>query len=356
VTHTSSRRSSSRSCAICGRTPRRPWAAPIGELLLRSTAPGSPTSTSSPPNPRVSPSRRTLRNRRFARVRKLIEKSRIGGAALETTEIRDVNFWSPTAERVARTLCVSRQPQCAPIGRSRADALRRHPGFHRLPAPVPQQNSGRRHARRPCLCRTQPHSPRDRKNRSAKFRIAARYLRKLPKAAPCRMNSSPFAAERFVIPVKVEQKRRVQGRGPRRQSQRADRLRGAARNHRAEQRPGRLLDERTSRDPSRSAEMTRQIANPPKRFSRPPETLAETGAAICQGALWRRLHCVAVSLSGDGSGVGEDRLLLSPRTHPLLERNLKLKNAKIVPVSIERKATIANCDHRNRTPAVKRSP
>jgi DNA mismatch repair protein MutS2 len=81
--------------------------------------------------------------------------------------------------------------------------------------------------------------------------------------------------------------------------------------------------------------MTRQIAESAEAILAAAETLAELELQFAKARFGEDYNCVAVSLSGDGSGVGEDRLLLHRARHPLLERNLKLKNAKIVPVSIE---------------------
>jgi len=64
------------------------------------------------------------------------------------------------------------------------------------------------------------------------------YLRKLAEGGTVQDELITIRGERFVIPVKVEQKRRVQGVVHGASSSGADRLRGAARNHRAEQRPG----------------------------------------------------------------------------------------------------------------------
>jgi len=76
------------------------------------------------------------------------------------------------------------------------------------------------------------------KNRSAKFRNrCAATCANLPKAATVQDELITFAAKRFVIPVKVEQKRRVQGvvHGA---SSSGQTVSWSARNHGAEQRPG----------------------------------------------------------------------------------------------------------------------
>ncbi|HEY1313652.1 MAG TPA: MutS2/Smr-associated SH3 domain-containing protein, partial [Steroidobacteraceae bacterium] len=97
----------------------------------------------------------------------------------------------------------------------------------------------------------------------------------------------------------------------------------------------RLLDEEQAEIHRVLLEMTRQIAESAEAILAAAETLAELELQFAKARFGEDYNCVAVSLSGDGSGVGEDRLLLHRARHPLLERNLKLKNAKIVPVSIE---------------------
>ena len=80
-------------------------------------------------------------------VTKPVEKSRIAGAALETTDIRDVVL---VVDRAAEWREIALNPPAAmkfewkavakPFGANRR--------LHRLPASVPKQNPSRRHARR----------------------------------------------------------------------------------------------------------------------------------------------------------------------------------------------------------------
>jgi DNA mismatch repair protein MutS2 len=135
--------------------------------------------------------------------------------------------------------------------------------------------------------------------------------------------------------VKVEQKRRVQGvvHGASSSGQTVfvEPLETIEQNNDLV----RLLDEEQAEIHRVLLEMTRQIAESAEAILAAAETLAELELQFAKARFGEDYNCVAVSLSGDGSGVGEDRLLLHRARHPLLERNLKLKNAKIVPVSIE---------------------
>jgi len=126
-------------------------------------------------------------------VRKLIEKSRIGGAALETTEIRDVIL---VADRGAEWREIVRQPPAAMRSDWAAvqtlsagiqdftDFLRQ---FHNkiLPDGTLDDRASAE------LSRIRREIEKQKRQIQESLRG---YLRKLAKAAPCRMNSSPFAA------------------------------------------------------------------------------------------------------------------------------------------------------------------
>jgi DNA mismatch repair protein MutS2 len=161
------------------------------------------------------------------------------------------------------------------------------------------------------------------------------YLRKLAEGGTVQDELITIRGERFVIPVKVEQKRRVQGvvHGASSSGQTVfvEPLETIEQNNDLV----RLLDEEQAEIHRVLLEMTRQIAESAEAILAAAETLAELELQFAKARFGEDYNCVAVSLSGDGSGVGEDRLLLHRARHPLLERNLKLKNAKIVPVSIE---------------------
>ena len=139
-------------------------------------------------------------------VRTLVEKSRIAGAALETTEIRDVvcpdrgSEWRKSSQPPAA---------CAPNGLRYA---RFPPVFSSLTSCAPSATR---------FCRTARSTITPRRN-SAAFAAKSK-----SSAAPFRNRCADTCAlseggtvqdelitirgERFVIPVKVEQKRRVQG-------------------------------------------------------------------------------------------------------------------------------------------------
>jgi DNA mismatch repair protein MutS2 len=267
-------------------------------------------------------------------VRKLIEKSRIGGAALETTEIRDVIL---VADRGAEWREIVRQPPAAMRSDWAAvqtlsagiqdftDFLRQ---FHNkiLPDGTLDDRASAE------LSRIRREIEKQKRQIQESLRG---YLRKLAEGGTVQDELITIRGERFVIPVKVEQKRRVQGvvHGASSSGQTVfvEPLETIEQNNDLV----RLLDEEQAEIHRVLLEMTRQIAESAEAILAAAETLAELELQFAKARFGENYNCVAVSLSGDGSGVGEDRLLLHRARHPLLERNLKLKNAKIVPVSIE---------------------
>jgi len=72
----------------------------------------------------------------------------------------------------------------------------------------------------------------------------------------------------------------------------------------------RLLDEEQAEIHRVLLEMTRQIAESAEAILAAAETLAELELQFAKARFGEDYNCVAVSPSGDGSGVGEDRLLL----------------------------------------------
>ncbi len=278
-------------------------------------------------------------------VQKLIEKSRIAGAALETTEIRDVVL---VADRAAEWREIVRQPPAAMRSEWTAVAalsagiqdftafLR---SFHNkiLPDGTLDDRAS------PELSRIR----RDTEKQKRQIQESLRgYLRKLAEGGTVQDELITIRGERFVIPVKVEQKRRVQGvvHGASSSGQTVfvEPLETIEQNNELV----RLLDEEQVEIHRILLEMTRQIGENADAILTAADILAELELQFAKARFAEDYNCVAVTLSEDEqdsrrdgrirpSGVTEARLLLHRARHPLLERNLKLKNAKIVPVTIE---------------------
>ncbi len=287
-------------------------------------------------------------------VKKLIEKSRITGAALETTEIRDVVL---VADRGAEWREIVRQPSAA----MRSDWT----AVEALSAGIQDFTVFLRQFRNKILPdgtlddRASPELNRVRREIEKQKRQIQEslrgYLRKLAEGGTVQDELITIRGERFVIPVKVEQKRRVQGvvHGASSSGQTVfvEPLETIEQNNELV----RLLDEEQAEIHRVLLEMTRQIGENADAILAAADILAELELQFAKARFAEDYNCVAVSLSegasvehgtsngqdshGDGrprpSMASEARLLLHRARHPLLERNLKLKNAKIVPVNIE---------------------
>jgi len=278
-------------------------------------------------------------------VQKLIEKSRIAGAALETTEIRDVVL---VADRASEWREIVRQPPAAMRSEWTAvetlsAGIQDFTGFLRafhnkiLPDGTLDDRAS------PELSRIR----RDTEKQKRQIQESLRgYLRKLAEGGTVQDELITIRGERFVIPVKVEQKRRVQGvvHGTSSSGQTVfvEPLETIEQNNELV----RLLDEEQVEIHRILLEMTRQIGENADAILTAADVLAELELQFAKARFAEDYNCVAVTLTGneqDSRGDGrirpseasEARLLLHRARHPLLERNLKLKNAKIVPVTIE---------------------
>ncbi len=278
-------------------------------------------------------------------VRKLIEKSRIAGAALETTEIRDVVL---IADRGAEWREIVRQPPAAMRSDWTAVAalsagIQDFTGFLRsfrnkiLPDGTLDDRAS------PELSRVRREIEKQKRQIQESLRG---YLRKLAEGGTVQDELITIRGERFVIPVKVEQKRRVQGvvHGASSSGQTVfvEPLETIEQNNELV----RLLDEEQAEVHRVLLEMTRQVCENADAILAAADILAELELQFAKARFAEDYNCVAVSISGpeqeprrDGrprpSMASEARLLLHRARHPLLERNLKLRNARIVPITIE---------------------
>ena len=295
-------------------------------------------------------------------VNKLIEKSRIGGAALETTEIRDIVL---VADRGAEWREIVRQPPAA----MRSD----WGAVLELSAGIQDFTAFLRAFRNKILPdgtlddRASPELSRIRREIEKQKRQIQEslrgYLRKLAEGGTVQDELITIRGERFVIPVKVEQKRRVQGvvHGASSSGQTVfvEPLETIEQNNELV----RQLDEEQAEVHRVLLEMTRQIGENAEAILAAADVLAELELQFAKARFGEDYNCVPVTLSEDadvgyeasndedlrgdirprelalskveGSQPGAARLILHRARHPLLERNLKLKNAKIVPITIE---------------------
>ncbi|MFZ3264652.1 MAG: Smr/MutS family protein [Terriglobales bacterium] len=289
-------------------------------------------------------------------VEKLLEKSRIAGAALETTEIRDVVL---VADRAAEWSEIVRQPPAAMRSDWRAVIA--------LSAGIGDFSSFLRVFRNKILPdgtlddRASPELSRirreiERQKRQIQESLRG-HLRKLAEGGTVQDELVTIRGERFVIPVKVEQKRRVpgvvHGASSSGQTVFVEPLETIEQNNELV----RLLDEELAEVHRILLEMTRQIGENAEAILAAAGVLAELELQFAKARFAEDYNCVAVTLStvapASSPAVGTaprrpmqteetkegashvSTLILHRARHPLLERNLKLKKAVIVPVSIE---------------------
>jgi DNA mismatch repair protein MutS2 len=287
----------------------------------------------------------------------LLDKSRIAGAAIETTEIRDV------------LLIVDRASEWRQISLSPPAAMRSDwQSITQLSAGIADFQELRRYFQNkiqpdgtledrasPELARIRREIEKQRRSIQDSLRS---YLRRLSEGGTVQDELVTIRGERFVIPVKIEQKRRVpgvvHGSSSSGQTVFVEPIETIEQNNDLV----RLLDEEQAEIHRILLEMTRHIGEAAPQIADASAILAELELQFAKARFAEDYQCVAVVLSSseagedDGSGAdsrgdgrprpskpGEARkspsLILHNARHPLLERNLKLKNAKVVPVSLE---------------------
>src|ERR1022692_3854577 len=238
-------------------------------------------------------------------VRKLIEKSRIAGAALETSEIRDVVL---VADRAAEWHEIVRQPPAAMRSEWTAVAalsagIEDFSGFLRvfrnkiLPDGTLDDHAS------PELSRIRREIEKQKRQIQESLRG---YLRKLAEGGTVQDELITIRGERFVIPIKVEQKRRVQGvvHGASSSGQTVvvEPLETIEQNNELV----RLLDEEQAEVHRVLLEMTRQIGENAEAFLTAAAEPPELELQFAKARFAEDYNCVAVALSGDGDSSGED--------------------------------------------------
>jgi len=276
-------------------------------------------------------------------INDLVEKSRIAGVALETIEIRDVIL---VVDRAAEWREIAHHPPAA----MRSEWHR----VHSLSAQIVDFSDFVRWFRNkiqpdgtledkasPELARIRRDMERQRRAIQESLRG---YLRRLAEGGTVQDELITIRGERFVIPVKIEQKRRVQGvvHGASSSGQTVfvEPLETIEQNNELV----RLLEEELVEIHRILIEMTQRIGAQAEHILAAVDVLAELELQFAKARFAEDYNCVEVKLatgnepSGDGrSGrpPGETRLLLHNARHPLLERNLKAKGKTVVPITIE---------------------
>ena len=285
-------------------------------------------------------------------ITKLIEKSRISGAVLETTDIRDVVL---LVDRAAEWREIALHPPAnmrTEWRRTRAlsETVPDFTQFLRFFRNKIQPDGTLEDRASPELARIRRDIEKQRREIQQSLRG---YLRKLAEGGAVQDELITIRGERFVIPVKIEQKRRVQGvvHGASSSGQTVfvEPLETIEQNNELV----RLLDEELAEIHRILLAMTRHIGEQAGAILASVEVLAELELQFAKARFAEDYNCVAVQLSGiqqdpcgdsrprlpalseaEGSASAA-RLLLHHARHPLLERNLKLKGVAVVPITVE---------------------
>ncbi len=154
------------------------------------------------------------------------------------------------------------------------------------------------------------------------------YLKRLAEGGAVQDELVTIRGERFVIPVKVEQKKRVQGvvHGASSSGQTVfvEPLETIEQNNELV----RLLEEEQAEVHRILLEMTRRIGAQAEAIAVATGILAELELQFAKARFANEYHCAAVTLT-------ENAVFLHRARHPMLERNLRNKKATIVPMSLE---------------------
>jgi DNA mismatch repair protein MutS2 len=311
-------------------------------------------------------------------VRSLLEKSRIAGAALETSEIREVVL---VVDRAAEWREIALHPPAAvrsgwDHARSLSEQIIDFTEFLRSFRNKIQPDGTLEDRASPELARIRREIEKQRRAIQESLRG---YLRRLTEGGAVQDELVTIRGERFVIPVKTEQKRRVQGviHGASSSGQTVfiEPLETIEQNNELV----RLLEEEQVEIHRILLEMTRRIGERADAILIALDALSELELQFSKARFAQDYNCVAVRLPGavipsearfspsEGPGRAarnlqeprgdrrprpsvtgearqasgaespqpEARLLLHNARHPLLEHNLKLKNLNIVPITIE---------------------
>jgi DNA mismatch repair protein MutS2 len=167
----------------------------------------------------------------------------------------------------------------------------------------------------------------DRQKRQIQQSLEA-YVRRLADTGAAQEELVTIRGERFVIPIKAEQKRRVEGvvHGVSSSGQTVfvEPLETIEQNNDLVK----LLEEEQAEIHRILQEMTERIAEFSGAILAATDALAELELQFAKARLAADYHCVPVKISGG-------RLFLHGARHPLLERNLRARRVEVVPISVE---------------------
>jgi DNA mismatch repair protein MutS2 len=269
-----------------------------------------------------------------------VGKSRIAGVVLETGEIRDVIL---VVDRAAEWREIALDPPAAMRSewrhvRALSLEIADFSEFLRSFRNKIQPDGTLDDKASPELSRIRRDIEKQRRSIQESLRG---YLRHLAEGAVVQEELITIRGERFVIPVKIEQKRRVQGvvHGASSSGQTVfvEPLETIEQNNELV----RLFEEEQSEIHRILLEMTQTIGMYSAPILAAVRALGELELQFAKARFAEDYNCVEVSFCGDrrirasASEASVASLLLQNARHPLLERNLKLKNLSIIPTTVE---------------------
>ncbi len=262
----------------------------------------------------------------------LVNKSRISGATLEILELRDVLL---LADRAAEWREIALHPPVQieqkwsairGLSESLADFT---PLLHYFRNKILPDGTLDDHAS-PSLARIRRETEKQRRSIQESLRS---YLRRLSDGGAVQDELVTIRGERFVIPVKTEQRRRVQGvaHGASSSGQTVfiEPLETIEQNNELV----RLLDEEQAEIHRILVEMTARVGEHAEALHHGTEVLSELELQFAKARFAQEYDCVAVKLLDDA--VPGDALVLRNARHPLLERNLKPRGISVIPLTVE---------------------
>jgi DNA mismatch repair protein MutS2 len=274
-----------------------------------------------------------------------VEKARIQGAVLETMEIRDVVL---VVDRAAEWRQIALSPPAAmkvkwAVVAELSSGIIDFTEFLKTFRNKIQPDGTLEDRASPELARIRREVERQRRTIQESLRS---YLRRLAEGGAVQDELITIRGERFVIPIKIEQKRRVQGvvHGASSSGQTVfvEPLETIEQNNELV----RLLDEELAEIHRILLEMTRRIGENSEAILQAVAVLGELELQFAKARFAEDYSCMPVAVvenqlepRGDSrprlSGPSTARLVLINARHPLLERNLKAKGGQVVPISIE---------------------
>jgi DNA mismatch repair protein MutS2 len=271
-------------------------------------------------------------------VRKMLDKARIQGAALETEELRSVLV---IADRADEWMAVVKNPPANMRAAQHAEGSGSvWPSVAELSRGIADFTDFLRYFRNKILPdgtlddHASPELARIRREMEKQRRQIQQslqgYLRKLSEGDTLQDELVTIRGDRFVIPVKIEQKRRVQGvvHGTSSSGQTVfvEPLETIEQNNELV----RLAEEELAEIHRILLEMTRRIGERSDDIARAADVLSELEVQFAKARFADEYDGCMPTFPDSGSA-----LIVHKARHPLLIRTLRPKNIDVVPISVE---------------------